>query len=72
MMCDESEIKSHRCSKGLVTEWEKRPLNALYPAIQHNYIVTKIRHDGRVSDKLELFALSINIEGQRVDKHAIS
>lgn len=48
-----------------VTEWQNRPLDAVYPIVYLDCIVLKVRQDSRVINKSEFLALGINIEGQK-------
>jgi transposase-like protein len=48
-----------------VTEWQSRPLDAVYPIVYLDCIVVKIRQDKRVINKSVFLALGINIEGQK-------
>ena len=48
-----------------VTEWQNRPLDAVYPIVYLDCIVLKIRHEKRVINKAVYLALGINIEGQK-------
>lgn len=49
-----------------VTEWQSRPLDAVYPIVYLYYIVLKVRQDSRVINKSVFLALGINIKGQKV------
>lgn len=51
--------------KEQVTEWQNRPLDALYPIVYLDCIVVKIRHDGTVINKSVFLALGINLEGHK-------
>lgn len=51
--------------KEQVTEWQNRPLDALYPIVYLNCIVVKARHSGSVINKAVFLALGINKEGQK-------
>ncbi|ECC2479641.1 IS256 family transposase [Salmonella enterica] len=48
-----------------VTEWQNRPLDAIYPIVYLDCIVLKVRQDSRVINKAVFLALGINIEGQK-------
>lgn len=48
-----------------VTEWQNRPLDAVYPIVYLDCIVLKVRLDSRVINKSVFLALGINIEGQK-------
>ncbi|MGG7984173.1 IS256 family transposase [Klebsiella aerogenes] len=48
-----------------VTEWQNRPLDAVYPIVYLDCIVLKVRQDSRVINKSVFLALGINIEGQK-------
>ncbi len=48
-----------------VTEWQNRPLEAVYPIVYLDCIVLKVRQDSRVINKSVFLALGINIEGQK-------
>lgn len=48
-----------------VTEWQNRPLDAIYPIVYLDCIVLKVRQDSRVINKSVFLALGINIEGQK-------
>jgi putative transposase len=51
--------------KEQVTEWQNRPLDALYPIVYLDCIVVKVRHSGSVINKAVFLALGINTEGQK-------
>lgn len=51
--------------KELVTEWQNRLLNLLYPVVYLDSIVVKVRHSGSVINKAVFLALGINTEGQK-------
>lgn len=51
--------------KEQVTEWQNRPLDALYPIVYLDCIVVKVRHGGSVINKAIFLALGINMEGQK-------
>jgi putative transposase len=51
--------------KEQVTEWQNRPLDALYPIVYLDCIVVKVRHGGSVINKAIFLALGINTEGQK-------
>ena len=48
-----------------VTEWQARPLDAVYPIVYLDCIVIKIRQDKQVINKSIFLALGINTEGQK-------
>lgn len=48
-----------------VTEWQNRPLDAVYPIVYLDCIILKVRQDSRVINKSVFLALGINIEGQK-------
>ena len=48
-----------------VTEWQSRPLDAIYPIIYLDCIVVKIRQDKRVINKAVYLALGVNMEGHK-------
>ncbi len=48
-----------------VTDWQARPLDALYPIVYFDCIVLKIRQDKRVINKSIFLALGINTEGHK-------
>ena len=48
-----------------VTEWQNRPLDAVYPIVYLDCIVLKVRQDSRVINKSVFLALGIKIEGQK-------
>ncbi len=48
-----------------VTEWQQRPLDAVYPIIYLDCIVLKIRQDKRVINKSVYLALGVNLEGRK-------
>lgn len=48
-----------------VTEWQSRPLNAVYPIVYLDCIVVKIRQDKQVINKSIFLALGINTEGHK-------
>jgi transposase-like protein len=48
-----------------VTEWQARPLDAIYPILYLDCIVVKIRHDKRVINKAVYLALGVNLEGKK-------
>ncbi|WP_323109721.1 IS256 family transposase [Pectobacterium carotovorum] len=51
--------------KEQVTEWQNRPLDALYPIVYLDCIVVKVRQSGSVINKAVFLALGINTEGQK-------
>ena len=48
-----------------VTEWQNRPLDAVYPIVYLDCIVLKIRQDKRVINKAIYLALGVNLEGHK-------
>ena len=48
-----------------VTEWQSRPLDAVYPIVYLDCIVVKIRQDKQVIKKSIFLALGINLEGHK-------
>jgi len=48
-----------------VTEWQSRPLDAVYPIVYLDCIVVKIRQDKQVINKSIYLALGINLEGHK-------
>lgn len=48
-----------------VTEWQNRPLDAIYPIVYLDCIVVKIRQDNHVINKAVFLALAINLEGEK-------
>ena len=48
-----------------VTEWQNRPLDAVYPIVYLDCIVLKVRQDSRVINKSVFLVPGINIEGQK-------
>ena len=48
-----------------VTEWQTRPLDAVYPILYLDCIVVKIRHDKRVINKAVYVALGVNVHGHK-------
>ncbi|HFU0690323.1 TPA: IS256 family transposase [Morganella morganii] len=51
--------------KEQVTEWQSRPLDAVYPIVYMDCIVVKVRQDGSVINKAVFLALGVNTEGQK-------
>ncbi len=49
----------------LVTEWQNRPLDEVYPIVFLDGIVFKVRKDGRVVNKCLYSVLGINMEGHK-------
>ncbi len=49
----------------LVTEWQNRPLDEVYPIVFLDGIVFKVRKDGRVVNKCLYSVLGINMEGRK-------
>jgi putative transposase len=48
-----------------VTEWQARPLDAVFPILYLDCIVVKIRQDKRVINKAVYLALGVNLEGKK-------
>lgn len=48
-----------------VTEWQSRPLDAIYPIVYLDCIVVKIRQDKQVINKAIYLALGVNMEGHK-------
>lgn len=48
-----------------VTEWQARPLDAVYPIVYLDCIVLKIRHNKRVVNKAMYVALGIDMDGYK-------
>ena len=48
-----------------VTEWQSRPLDAVYPIVFLDGIVFKVRKDARVINKCLYTVLSINMDGRK-------
>lgn len=48
-----------------VTEWQARPLDAVYPIVYLDCIVVKIRQDKRVINKAIYLALGVNMAGHK-------
>ena len=48
-----------------VTEWQNRPLDAIYPIVYLDCLVVKIRQDNRVINKAVFLALAVNLEGEK-------
>lgn len=48
-----------------VSEWQSRPLEAVYPILYLDCIVIKVRQDKRVINKSIYLALGINLEGHK-------
>ncbi|WP_033570963.1 IS256 family transposase, partial [Dickeya undicola] len=51
--------------KEQVTEWQSRPLDAIYPIVYLDCIVVKVRQNGSVINKSVFLALGINTEGRK-------
>jgi putative transposase len=49
----------------LVTEWQSRPLDAVYPIVYLDCLVVKIRQDRKVINKAVYLALGVNMEGHK-------
>ena len=48
-----------------VTEWQNRPLDAVYPIVYLDCIVVKIRQNKRVINKSIYLALGVNLDGRK-------
>ena len=48
-----------------VTDWQSRPLYAVYPIVYLDCIVVKIRQDRQVVNKAVYLALGVNMEGRK-------
>lgn len=48
-----------------VTQWQNRPLDALYPIVYLDCIVVKVRHNNTVINKAVFLALSVNTDGHK-------
>ncbi len=48
-----------------ITEWQSRPLDAIYPIVYLDCIVVKIRQDKQVINKSIYLALGVNMEGHK-------
>ena len=48
-----------------VTEWQSRPLEAVYPIVYLDCIVVKVRQDKRVINKAIYLALGVNLSGHK-------
>lgn len=48
-----------------VTEWQSRPLDAVYPIVYLDCLVVKIRQDRRVINKAVYLALGVSMEGHK-------
>lgn len=48
-----------------VTEWQARPLDAVYPIVYLDCIVVKVRQDKQVINKAVYLALGVNLEGHK-------
>lgn len=48
-----------------VTQWQSRPLDAIYPIVYLDCIVIKIRDNLRVINKAIYLALGVNMEGKK-------
>lgn len=51
--------------KERVIDWQNRPLDAVYPIVYLDCIVTKVRQDNSVINKAIFLALGINLEGRK-------
>lgn len=49
----------------LITEWQSRPLDEVYPIVYLDCIVLKIRQDKQVINKALYLALGVNMEGRK-------
>ena len=49
----------------LVTEWQSRPLDEVYPIVYLDCIVLKIRQDKQVINKAMYLALGVNMDGHK-------
>lgn len=49
----------------VVTEWQNRPLDAVYPIVYLDCIVLKVRHNKRVVNKSMYVALGIGLDGHK-------
>lgn len=48
-----------------ITEWQARPLDAIFPILYLDCIVVKIRQDKRVINKAVYLALGVNLQGKK-------
>lgn len=48
-----------------VTEWQNRPLRAIYPIVYLDALFVKVRDEGRVIKKAVYLALGINLDGEK-------
>lgn len=48
-----------------VKAWQNRPLEAVYPIVYFDAIVTKIRHEGKVTNRAIYLALAVTMEGKK-------
>lgn len=51
--------------KEQATEWQNRPLDAVYPIVYMDCIVVKVRQDGSVINKAVFLALGVNTGGHK-------
>ena len=51
--------------KERVSEWQNRVLEAVYPIVDMDCIVVKVRQDGRIINKSVFVALGVNSEGKK-------
>jgi len=51
--------------KEAVIDWQNRPLDAIYPIVYLDCIVTKVRQDNTVINKAIFLALGINLDGRK-------
>jgi transposase-like protein len=49
----------------LITEWQSRPLERIYPIIYLDAIFFKVRKDNRIINKAAYSVLGINMAGQK-------
>lgn len=48
-----------------VREWQKRPLEPLYPILYLDALYVKMRHEGRVENRAVYVAIGVNLEGRK-------
>ncbi|SUA49256.1 Transposase and inactivated derivatives [Oligella urethralis] len=48
-----------------LTEWQNRPLDAIYPIVYLDCIVLKVRENQRIVNKSIYIALGVNLEGHK-------
>jgi putative transposase len=51
--------------KERVTEWQNRPLDAIYPIVYLDCIVVKVRQNSTTINKSVFLALGVNLDGQK-------